>query len=430
MAPSVPQWDPAEVLQIEDIFTCSGWAHSKGRECYNRIAKENRELATDIMEDMAELDIRSADFRSSLKSLAKPLLCRAYHVKDPEQHTRVRRQWKQRIEAYKASLTTSRTQTRRTHTSRNETSHVQISRAQTSRAQGLITPPPSSATIESLQQELETMKATMAAMMQRSTLESRDEHIPSVSTHTSSARTTQVPQVSNHTASSVMIRAEDRQPRQSLGHGGEHITSSATTPSSANRPLIAEHHQHELQPSPASLPAVPRVTSDLDPYSGITAQDNLGQASHSEPLSPPVANSSRPESTIIHRGLEIHLRSAMSAAASEIALASDPDASVQDAAGRDHTHQTVPSGPIRTAVADQPSSTATESHPSQDTARGRKPVVGDCSICCEDLQTGGTLVWCKAQCGQNFHADCVGIWLATAPEYPGLGGRRSTCPYW
>lgn len=56
----------------------------------------------------------------------------------------------------------------------------------------------------------------------------------------------------------------------------------------------------------------------------------------------------------------------------------------------------------------------------------RRAIEGDCSICCEDLSSGGDTVWCRAQCRQNFHADCIGIWH-TSQE---ADGRRKTCPYW
>lgn len=56
----------------------------------------------------------------------------------------------------------------------------------------------------------------------------------------------------------------------------------------------------------------------------------------------------------------------------------------------------------------------------------RRAVEGDCSICCEELSTGGDTVWCRAQCRQNLHADCLGLWHASQEA----DGRRKTCPYW
>ena len=56
----------------------------------------------------------------------------------------------------------------------------------------------------------------------------------------------------------------------------------------------------------------------------------------------------------------------------------------------------------------------------------RRAIEGDCSICCEDLSSGGTTTWCRAQCRQNFHADCIDLWHASQE----VDGRVKTCPYW
>jgi hypothetical protein len=54
----------------------------------------------------------------------------------------------------------------------------------------------------------------------------------------------------------------------------------------------------------------------------------------------------------------------------------------------------------------------------------RKPIEGECPICYSDLQEPGeALVWCRAQCGQNFHQECASTWAAA-------GGSRATCAYW
>ena len=59
-------------------------------------------------------------------------------------------------------------------------------------------------------------------------------------------------------------------------------------------------------------------------------------------------------------------------------------------------------------------------------AHDRRVIEGDCSICCEDLSSGGDTVWCRAQCRQNVHADCIDFWHASQEA----DGRRKTCPYW
>jgi hypothetical protein len=63
----------------------------------------------------------------------------------------------------------------------------------------------------------------------------------------------------------------------------------------------------------------------------------------------------------------------------------------------------------------------------------RKPITGDCSICYEPLDEAPPpwyegqgpnrdLVWCRAQCGVNFHQACLGRWRENR--------RNISCPNW
>lgn len=59
----------------------------------------------------------------------------------------------------------------------------------------------------------------------------------------------------------------------------------------------------------------------------------------------------------------------------------------------------------------------------------RKPVEGDCPICCCEMdaesesESAEQIVWCRAACGNNLHKTCFEQWAATKPN----GGV--TCPY-
>ena len=55
----------------------------------------------------------------------------------------------------------------------------------------------------------------------------------------------------------------------------------------------------------------------------------------------------------------------------------------------------------------------------------RKPVEGECPICCNDFEpkSSETIVYCKAACGNNIHKDCFGQWAATKT------GQTITCPF-
>jgi hypothetical protein len=53
----------------------------------------------------------------------------------------------------------------------------------------------------------------------------------------------------------------------------------------------------------------------------------------------------------------------------------------------------------------------------------RKPLEANCPICVCDMEESEGIVWCKAACGQNFHADCMDQWKRSKQ------GGRVTCPY-
>lgn len=54
----------------------------------------------------------------------------------------------------------------------------------------------------------------------------------------------------------------------------------------------------------------------------------------------------------------------------------------------------------------------------------RKPIEGDCPICCEELSAETeTIVWCQAACGNNLHKSCFDQWASAR------GHGRVTCPY-
>jgi len=55
----------------------------------------------------------------------------------------------------------------------------------------------------------------------------------------------------------------------------------------------------------------------------------------------------------------------------------------------------------------------------------RKPLEGECPICCNDFEpdSSETIVYCKAACGNNIHKDCFAQWAATKR------GQTITCPF-
>lgn len=68
-----------------------------------------------------------------------------------------------------------------------------------------------------------------------------------------------------------------------------------------------------------------------------------------------------------------------------------------------------------------PSETAEESEKDGN----RKAIEGECPICVVDFEpeSGEKIVYCKASCGNNIHAECFNMWKATKPV------GRVTCPF-
>ena len=83
-----------------------------------------------------------------------------------------------------------------------------------------------------------------------------------------------------------------------------------------------------------------------------------------------------------------------------------------------------PAAPISSAPAQTQQSQHEDSHPSH---HDRRAIEGECAICCEDYSPdGGDTTWCRAQCRQNFHAECIDLWHASQEA----DEREKTCPYW
>ena len=61
-------------------------------------------------------------------------------------------------------------------------------------------------------------------------------------------------------------------------------------------------------------------------------------------------------------------------------------------------------------IPSQPASPPTSSTSCPPTTH-RRPVTGDCEICLLDMLNGEAITWCRAQCGKNFHHDCIQRWV-------------------
>lgn len=89
------QWFPSEVLEIDDISTCAGYAHSQGRRCCTRLSSAKTEAAEILLEQMSRYAISSNEvINRRLESLGRHLLCAQWHE---NQAGSLVETWKRRI---------------------------------------------------------------------------------------------------------------------------------------------------------------------------------------------------------------------------------------------------------------------------------------------------------------------------------------------
>lgn len=89
------QWSPWEVLEINDVSTCAGYAHSQGRRCRNCLSSAKIGEARILLEHMSCYAISSDDvIHERLDVLAPRLLCAQWHE---DQAKSLVATWKQRM---------------------------------------------------------------------------------------------------------------------------------------------------------------------------------------------------------------------------------------------------------------------------------------------------------------------------------------------
>ncbi|CAF9911785.1 hypothetical protein IMSHALPRED_010574 [Imshaugia aleurites] len=173
--------------------------------------------------------------------------------------------------------------------------------------------------------------------------------------------------IEHHTAE--VARGEEEEEAEA----GEH-THPDPQPSSPLEPTSSETHHHEHSPSPISLPAE-ELASRIP---GAFPREVEGEHTHTDP---------------------------------------QPSSPLESTSSETHHHEHSPS-PI-SLPAEELASQIPGAFP-------REVEEDDCSICCEELLGDGDIVYCRAQCRQNVHADCINLWHASQE----VDGRTKTCPYW
>jgi hypothetical protein len=107
-----PLWNPRDVLQLDDIHACAGWAYSQHRKCHNPIAKRNRLDANRLVLAMGTLEPNPVGLEGTLRTLACLLLCRRWHQ---DQVDELVEEWSEKIQG----LVTTRAEALRTRQRRS-----------------------------------------------------------------------------------------------------------------------------------------------------------------------------------------------------------------------------------------------------------------------------------------------------------------------
>lgn len=381
-------WDASDVLKVDPNapgFTCVGWAPSKGRRCHNSIAAANRQEAAKLLSRISKLDPSSSRIEDLLDSLAPRLLCKRHHQNQACDFTE---KWNDRIERYRDAETAREEARERRHA--REARERRLERAveaETAREEARERRHARERRERRIERALVAESAREEAREERRTREARERMNTPVevneTAHLSEALT-------NATRTLVALSSAIEASRTMLSN--YNVPTSSPEELSTVAELRSSTSQFQTEEPAGNIAALVAVAEAL-----IEQGQERVQHQTSMPPTEPVQADPVSQSTI------------------QVV----PDLII---------HQDVPRQASRSA-SEEPETLDTYSAPTEEPSPEephtgvRRRLEGDCSICCEALESGEGLTWCEAQCGQNYHQGCINLWLET-------GEHTKTCPYW
>ena len=386
---SISHWNTAGILRIRldcRVCPCVGHARREGRQCRLIIAESNRLKAVDILQAMSEQDVHTTDFDSSLKSLARLVLCQRWHVKDNTQIEAKVRQWKRKIERYRAAENARLVQLPVVETSTTDTSNPPHTRA-------LIE------TVESLRQEVATLKQNYADLLQLVN-----------STRIGSSGLPQPIHPTDSTSTSSVTE------RSTLEQQNENTSPYTTAPPAGS----SEHEvtQSGLTQDPAEIPLPISRESTVEPESPPPEPISHSSSSNDQliPEAAPVEHTNtEPDS--------LRLESIFDSLSLNDQIT--PDASPIERSNTEPGHppsESISNDQITREASPIDHTNTVSGHQSV----SQRLIEEKCSICLEDMNHEQSLSWCRSQCGQSFHANCIGIWHVGQED----SGSAQNCPRW
>ncbi|KAL8791887.1 MAG: hypothetical protein Q9195_005549 [Heterodermia aff. obscurata] len=198
------------------------------------------------------------------------------------------------------------------------------------------------------------------------------------------------------------------------------ITSSEAPPSETSSLETSSPEATSSEDSPSEPPTSVATPSEAPSFEASSPEPTSTEPPSSQAQSPQASPSESPSQA---SPPEVFIPQ------SPPSQASSPEASLPQATPSQVPPET-PSPPSPAPSPSDPSPIPNSSNsepqppPSTTTTTDQRTLSGDCSICYDNLLDGTSLVCCKAQCRQYFHAVCITLWL-----HEGVAGRRR-CPFW
>lgn len=431
------RWIPTEVLQFDPNysgFTCMGFAPSKGRKCRNPIACANRQGAAKLLLEMSGLHPQSQRVDCLLEELASRLLCRRWHQ---DQAAGITRQWQDDIDNHQAAEDDRRCERI------VDLIELRLTAAAVRAERSVILRTPPAPARSTVARPRETSHRTNQPTASVARLRIQDSVTPSEAASVQSRERDH-----NEPSGEESEQQSNSEPdlssqqraflRDTIDHGNNPPTRSPTdelnthTPDASHREQIvttreavtddaeSEEHATEVPAQEHSQEESPHAHD----RGAIEVTDEGETEGHI--LEAPTQEHPHEESLHAHdrRGIE-------EVTEEERTEEHTPEAPTQELPHEESLHahdrrvieEVTNEGEPEDHAIEAPTRDGTQEEPPH--AHDRRAIEGDCCICFEDLSSGGDTAWCKAQCRQNFHADCIDTWHASQ-----VANRRAmTCPH-
>lgn len=395
-------WDASGILKIDPDtpgFTCVGYAPSKGRRCHNPIAAANRQEASKLLAKLSKLDPSSSRIGSILESLAPRLLCKRYHQNQADS---ISEKWNDRLERFTDAETVREEACQRRE--KREARERRIERAEEAEAAR------EEARHRRKREEKRERRIERGEEAEAARGEDRERR-EAREAHERSNTRTEVPE-------SI---------RSSAGNATNTLTTLSNTIEASRTMLANNNAQSWISERPTALSGARHPVAEAGaecPTDNVTAL--LAEAE-----------------ALVEQGRQTLSRQTQrqvveQPSGSPILAPIWQEATVPEAEREDH----VPSISQVSENADEcPATPLTQQPPLVEEEAAEEAQVenehthgihdngehgntgGECSICCEDLRNGESLLRCRTQCGQTFHKECIETWLGTDEH-------TKTCPYW